>query len=381
MSAKKLIFAVVVLFEIGVVTNYSFAQEPEIKTLEIGSKAPDFNLKGIDDKIYSLADFKQYPILVVIFTCNHCPTAQAYEDKMINYVNTYRPKGVGFVAIMPNSLKSLSLSELGYTEMGDDFDEMKIRAADKKYNFPYLYDGGDEKISMEYGPIATPHVFIFDQDRILKYTGRIDDTENPYIRPGTTDMKNALDAMLAGQPVPVSKTKTFGCSIKWAWKDHWKNEEIKNWANEPVDLDSADVDEIKTLIQNNSDKLRLINLWATWCGPCVMEFPELININRMYRGRDFELVTISADKISKSDKVLEFLKKNSASSDNYIFTEDNKYKLIEAVDKDWQGSLPYTLLVAPGGKIIYKVPEAIEDPLLLKKKIVEYLGRYYADDK
>ena len=373
------------LFSLLLVSGFAYsplqAQEPVIKTLEIGAKAPGFQLKGIDDKIYTLDDFKQYPILVVIFTCNHCPTAQAYEEKIINDVNTYRPKGVGFVAIMPNSLKSLSLSELGYTEMGDSFEEMKIRAADMKFNFPYLYDGDDEKVSIAYGPIATPHVFIFDKDRILRYTGRIDDTENPYVKPATTDMKNALDAMLAGKPVPVAKTKTFGCSIKWAWKDHWKNEEIKNWAKEPVTLDKTDEDGLKELIRNNSDKLRLINIWATWCGPCVMEFPEFISINRMYRGRDFELVTISADKISKSDKVLEFLQKNEASNKNYIFTNDNKYKLIDAVDKDWQGALPYTLLVAPGGKIIYKVPDAIEDPLKLKKKIVEYLGRYYADDK
>ncbi len=360
--------------------NIVYAQEPAVKTLEIGAKAPGFNLKGTDDKMYSLHDFDQYPILVIIFTCDHCPTAQAYENKIINYVKEYRPKGVGFVAIMPNSSKALSLAELGYTDIGDDYDDMILRAREKKFNFPYLYDGDDEKVSIQYGPVATPHVFIFDKERHLRYTGRIDDTENPYITPKTEDMKNAIDALLENKPVPVTKTKTFGCSIKWAWKDHWKKQLIEDWAKETVNLDTLDEDGIKTLVSNNSSNLRMINIWATWCGPCVIEFPELINIYRMYRGRDFEFVTLSADKISKSDKVIDFLKRNEASCKNYIFNKDDTYKLIDAVDKNWQGSLPYTLLVAPGGKVIYKISGSI-DPLILKKKIVDYLGRYYADDK
>jgi len=362
------------------ISSLAFAQERKVESLKINQKAPDFNLKGIDDKTYSLDNFKDNNILVILFTCNHCPTAQAYEDKFINHVKQYQDKGVGFVAISPNSPKGLSLSELGYSDMGDDFEDMKIRAKDKKYNFPYLYDGDTQETSIKYGPVATPHVFVFDGERKLQYTGRIDDTENPYIEPNEKNFEDALTAMLNGDQVTVSTTKTFGCSIKWAWKDSWKKKLLEDWAKEPVNLAEIDQNGIKNEIKNNTEKLKLINIWATWCGPCIIEFPDFITIDRMYRGREFEFVSISGDKLSNKEKALKFLQKKEASNSNYIFNGSNSYDLIEAVDKDWQGALPYTMLVAPGGEIIYKIDGPI-DPLTVKKKIVEYLGRYYADDK
>ncbi len=124
----------------------------------------------------------------------------------------------------------------------------------------------------------------------------------------------------------------------------------------------------------------MVNVWATWCGPCILEFPELVKIDRMYRGRSFEFVSISADYLSKKDKALEVLKKKEATNQNYIFSGEDIYQLIETVDKEWQGSLPYTGLIAPGGEIIYRIEGTIE-PQELKEKIVDYLGRFYADDK
>lgn len=360
--------------------SFSLQAQPDVKTLEIGEKAPEFNLPGVDGKMYSLRDFDSYHILTIIFTCNHCPTAQAYEDKIIQAVNQYRNQGVGFVAISPNSPQALSLAELGYSDMGDNLDDMQRRTKDKNYNFPYLYDGETQQSSIAYGPVATPHVFIFDKDRKLQYTGRIDDTENPYLEPGQKDMVNALNALLDHRPVPVPKTKTFGCSVKWAWKDEWKNKLLEDWAKAPVTLEEIDTEGLTALAKNNAKKLRLINFWATWCGPCVIEFPEFITIDRMYRGRDFEFISVSADKLNKKEKALEFLKDKEAANKNYIFSGENIYDLIEAVDKDWQGGIPYTMLVAPGGEILFKTMGAI-DPLTLKKQIVDYLGRYYADDK
>jgi thiol-disulfide isomerase/thioredoxin len=136
------------------------------------------------------------------------------------------------------------------------------------------------------------------------------------------------------------------------------------------------LNEISDLLKNNSQNLRLVNIWATWCGPCSAEFSDLIEINRMYRNREFEMITLSTDDISVNDKVLKFLTKKYASTKNYQYNSDDKYKLIEAVDKDWPGALPYTLLIQPGGKIIYKKLGMI-DPPELKKAIVGFLGRYY----
>ena len=351
----------------------------DVKPLPIGAKAPNFSLPGIDGKTWSRKDFKG-AILVVIFTANHCPTAQAYEDKIIKLVDDYKDKGVDFVAISSNHPAAVRLDELGYTDLGDSFDEMRIRAKDKGFNFPYLYDGDTQNIALKYGPQATPHVFIFDKDRTLRYQGRIDDTENPHVEPKTTDARNAIDALLAGKPVPAATTKVFGCSMKWKEKVEWAKKGDADWAAQPVSVEMIDINGVKKLVKNDSEKYRLINVWATWCGPCVVEFPELIKIHRMYRGRDFELVTISADKPGAHDKVIKFLTEKQAAVKNYHFNSTDIYALIDAVDPEWPGALPHTLLVAPGGKVIYRHTGLI-DPLEVKGEIIKKLGRYYADNK
>jgi thiol-disulfide isomerase/thioredoxin len=344
-------------------------------TLGIGAPAPDFNLPAVDGRNYRLSDFSDAKILVVAFTCNHCPTAQAYEQRIKALAQDYRGKGVALVAISPNDPQAVRLDELGYTDLSDSFEEMKIRAQDQKFNFPYLYDGDEEKVSRAYGPTSTPHLFIFDSGRKLRYIGRVDDSENPD-KVKSSDARNAIEALLAGRPVPVQKTKTFGCSIKWSDKRASVKSAFQEWAGEPVSLQMIDEAGIRKLVRNDSKKLRLINVWATWCGPCVIEFPELVTINRMYRGREFEFVSISADAPENKEQALGFLKKQQASSSNYIFSIDDKYKLVEAVDKEWPGALPYTILVEPGGKIIFRVLGELS-PLELKKAIVARLGRYY----
>ena len=359
-------------------TAYSQTTPPEPKTLEIGSKAPDFNLPGVDGKTYSLKDFEKAPVLVVIFSCNHCPTAQAYEGRIIDLVKDYKSKGVDFVMISPNAVKALNYSELGYSDLGDSFEDMKLRAADKKFTFPYLYDGDFQKSALAYGPVATPHSFVFDKNRLLRYTGRIDGSEKPGTGKGE-DIRNAIDAVLAGKTVKTPVTKVFGCSVKWSWKDEYTQKLYKQWAEMPVTLDEIDVKGIKELVKNTtSDKLRLINIWATWCGPCITEFPDLVIIDRMYRGRPFEFITISADKQARKADVLKILRTQQASNKNYIFNKDDVYELIEAVDPEWQGALPFTLLIEPGGRIVYKKQDVINS-LEMKRLIVDnkYIGRYY----
>ncbi|MBA2561395.1 MAG: redoxin family protein, partial [Chitinophagaceae bacterium] len=347
-------------------------------TLAIGSKAPDFKLPGTDGKLYTLASFSKAKLLVIIFTCNHCPTAQAYEDRILQLTKDYSSKAVAVVAISPNDPEAVSLDELGYSDMGDSFEEMKMRASEKRFNFPYLYDGKTQAVTKAYGPVATPHVFIFDKERKLRFQGRIDDVENPSKTPTNQDTRNALDQLLSGNEVAVTSTKVFGCSIKWAEKKDHRAEAAAEWAKEPVELEMNDETGLTELIKNNSGKLRLINVWATWCGPCIKEFPDLININRMYRGRDFEFISISADGPAQKQKVLKFLKGKQASNKNYLFSLDDKYKLIEAIDPKWQGALPYTILVEPGGKIVYSRQGTIK-VAAMKKQIVEneLIGRFY----
>ena len=375
MGINRLFFTLVLVF----LSVFSFAQNihEEPITLAIGQLAPDFNLKGTDGKMYSLKSFPKSKILVIIFSANHCPTAQAYEDRIISIAGDYKPKGVEVLMISSNNNQALSLSELGYTDLGDTYEEMLIRYKDKKFNFPYLYDSDDQKTALAYGPVATPHAFVFDSAKKLKYVGRIDSSEKPGTANGE-DLRNAIDAVLAGKNPDPATTKVFGCSMKWSWKKEYTEQLYKKWAALPVIVNEISVEGIKEVIQNKSQKLRLINVWATWCGPCTMEFPDFITIDRMYRGRDFEFVSISTDKPERKEKVLAFLKDQEASNINYIYSESNMYQLIEAIDPDWKGALPYPLLIEPGGKIVYRQQGSIE-PLKMKKLIVDHplIGRYF----
>lgn len=371
MKTKQLLLSILPIIFNG---SFAVAQDahPEPKTLKIGSQAPDFTLKGVDDKTHTLADFAKSKVLIVVFSCNHCPTAQAYQDRLNEVYNKYTPKGVSLVVISSNSSKSLNLWEQGWSDLGDSFEEMKIRAKDKGFKFPYLYDGDDQKTAIEYGPMATPHVFVFDKDRKLQYVGSIDES----MEKGNGELlRNAIDAVLEGRKIEKPVTKVFGCSTKWAWKTEGTIKLYKEWAALPVQVENIDTSGIKELIRNKSDKLRLINVWASWCGPCVQEFPDFVIIDRIYRSREFEFVSINADKLSRKDNVLKFLQKNEASNKNYIFNSDNNSELVESIDPQWSGALPYTMLIEQGGKVIYRLQGPI-NMLEMRKLIV---GNRYID--
>ena len=205
--------------------------------LAIGAPAPDFRLPGVDGKTHGLQDFDKSPVLVVVFTAVHCPTAEVYEGRLKKLVADYQSRGVAFVVIQPNSPKALRLDEMGYTDVGDSFEDMKIRAEYRHFNFPFLYDGETQEISRKYGPTATPHVFVFDKDRKLRYQGRIDSSHREaYAK--VPDARNAIDAVLAGKPVAVDKTPTVGCSVKWLYKQAGQEAESKQIEREPVSCNS-----------------------------------------------------------------------------------------------------------------------------------------------
>lgn len=340
--------------------------------LAMGSPAPDFNLPGVDGRNYALKDFADAKVLAVVFTANHCPTAQYYEDRLMKLAADYPRNQLALVAIMPNDPQSVRLDELGWTDLSDSLAEMKLRAAHRKFNFPYLYDGDTEKTSLAYGPAVTPHLFIFDSERKLRYQGAIDDSERvQHVK--SLYARNAIDALLAGQEPPVAKTKVVGCSTKWAGKADSVKAFMEKLAAEPVAVEKIGAEGLQSLRKNASGKFRLVNFWATWCAPCVVEFPELVTINRMYRHRDFELTTVCVNRPEEETSVTAFLKKQQASNKNYLFDSAERDQLMNAFDPEWSGAVPFTVLIDPEGKIIYRETGSI-DPLAVKRAIVPALN-------
>ncbi len=346
----------------------------DVTPLSLGSPAPDFQLPGVDGKDHRLSDFASAKVLVIIFTCNHCPTAQAYEDRIIQLQRDFQDKGVTLVAISPNDPQALRLDELGYTDLNDSLEDMKIRAKNRNFTFPYLYDGEKQQVSQAYGVLATPHVFIFDAARKLRYVGGIDDNDRG--QPKNSYAREAIEDLVAGRPVARPESRAFGCSTKWSDKRASARESIEKWNQEPVTLRPIDEAGVRQLVANDTDKYRLINVWATWCIPCVEELPELVTINRMYRKRPFEVITISMDAPDDQEAVLKTLKGKYVATTNYLFTSDDREALADALDREWKGPVPYTLLVAPGGKVIYRKLNALE-PLPLRRVIADQLGRTY----
>jgi thiol-disulfide isomerase/thioredoxin len=330
----------------------------------------------VDGKDYSLASFGDARLLVVIFTCNHCPTAQAYEARIAQLHADYRDQGVALVAISPNDPLAVRLDELGYTDVGDSFEDMKLRAKERQFAFPYLYDGETQRTSLAYGVLATPQVYVFDQARKLRYVGRIDDSDIKTVT--SHDTRNAIDALLAGRSVPAERTRVFGCSTKWSDKREDARKSLEKWDQEKVEL--ADLDEagLTKLIKNDTNKLLVINVWATYCGPCVTELPELVTMNRMYRRRDFQLVTICMDEPEQREAALRMLRDKHVALTNYISTIPSKDRLADVLDKEWQGPLPHTVIIAPGGKVLHRFGGPIT-PLEVRRAIVDYLGRTYAN--
>lgn len=360
------------------------AQAYEPTTIELGTKAPDFSLKATDGKTYSLKDFSGGKALAVIFTTNHCPDAIASHDRMVTLVDHFKGKDVRFVAINSNSPEGLHPPELGWTIYDDGFEDMVRIAEDKNFNLPYLYDGDTQEVAKAYGAVATPHVFIFDGDLKLRYTGRMDNGRRRIGPVEKNEARDAIEAILAGKEPAVTKTRPAGCSTKWKEKAGMVAEQDKKWKELPVIVDLANAADIQKLVANDGRTgMRLFNIWSTTCGPCVAEFPDLAAISRQYSWQEFEFITISLDPNGELDKVTDFLKRNEAglspraqtviknegrTTNHYIFDDDT-----EALAKafpDWNGAIPYTVLVGPDGKILYRHSGVI-DPMELKKAIVK----------
>jgi peroxiredoxin len=343
--------------------------------LALGSPAPDFALPGVDGQVHKLSDYASSPVLVVVFTCNHCPIAQMYERRIQQLATDYKNKGVAVVAIQPNDPQAIRIDELDSSDVSDSLPEMKIRVQYKHLTYPYLYDGDTQQVTRAYGPQATPHVFIFDQQRHLRYEGRMDNSYRMELVK-TQDARNAIDALLAHKEVAVKHTGVFGCSTKWKEKSAGRVAALEKINEQPISVDMISKDGLAKLSKNPSHQMMLVDFWATWCGSCIVEFADLQNTLRMYGGRDYSMVTVSANMPDEKAGVLRFLQKQHATSKNYLFDSQDTSSLQTAFDPKWDSAVPYTVLLSADGKVLYKQLGSA-DLLELKRIILANLPSDY----
>jgi peroxiredoxin len=181
-------------------------------TLRVGEMAPAFDLPATDGKRYSLSDFAKADVLVISFTCNHCPYVIGSDEETRRIVEAYRPKGVELVAVNSNSPN---------TYADDDFEHMAARMKEHGFPWVYLHDATQD-VARAYGALRTPHFYVFDRERKLVYTGRANDNPRDPGKATTRELEQALDELLAGNPVSTPVTNPIGCNVKWEGKDaHW----------------------------------------------------------------------------------------------------------------------------------------------------------------
>ena len=298
-----------------------------------------------------------------------------YEDRIRRIYEDYRGKGVAVVAINPNNAKAVRLDEQGYTDVSDSLEEMKIRSAYRHREWPYLYDGETQAIAAKFGAVATPHIFLFDRDRKLQYQGRIDDNVNESLIK-SRDARVAIDALLAGKPVPVAETKAFGCTTKWITKATGVEQEWARIQGEPVRLTPAGADEIRKLRANGTDKILLVHFWTNACPACVNQFGDLETTYRMYRNRSakyasLDFVTVSMNGAAGQPAALGFLQKQYAGHANLEPTLDVQ-NLQAAFGVKWNPSTAFTAVITPDGKAVY-TKEGKLDVLDLRRAILRHM--------
>lgn len=302
--------------------------------LAIGRQAPDFSLPDTAGKTHSLKEYRGR-ITVVAFIATECPISNDYNGRMREIAGDYSVRNVAFLGVNSNFNEPVA--------------EVKAHAEKNGLSFPILKDTGN-KVADSFGAERTPEIFLLDDKGILRYHGRIDNSRDPR-RVNRRDLRQALDELLAGKPVSVSEGKAFGCLIKRiqnAEEVRAAATQEKSFEPKVGTLKPADFQKFKN---SALGKVLVINFWATWCGPCVAEFPEFVMLDKKYRDQGVKFVGISADELADiKSKVIPFVREQRATFDILVQDTDDPQEMIDAVNKDWPGTLPATFVFDKQGK-------------------------------
>jgi peroxiredoxin len=356
--------------------------------IELGAQAPDFNLMGIDDQMHTLDEYKDAKLLVLVFTCNHCPDALGAVKRLQAFHEEYSKKGVQLVAISGNDPLALEPWEVGWSVHGDSFPEMKIHVKDFGWTFPYLYDGDTQKTISAYGGQSTPHAFLLDAERKVRYHGAFDNAGRNSGPASQNHLRDAVDELLAGKDITVSSTRSRGCSTKWSFKRKTVAAKDAAYKKLPVTMELLDEATAKSLKENKTGKIRVINLWSASCPPCIAELPHFTDAQRRYEGRNVEIITISTDRDDSHEQPEALLKKYHApvvpalqeslaaegrKSNNYRIPDKDFEKLADILAPDWAGALPFTMIIDRAGKVVFEHLGAM-DGIELRREIIKVIN-------
>lgn len=326
------------------------------RVLNIGDPAPDFEkLEGVDGKTRSLKDFADADALVLVFTCNHCPVAQAYEQRMNEFLKSVVGQKVRLVAI------NCSL------EPADSLEKMKEHAAERKLQYPYLSDPSQD-VGRAYGATVTPHVFVLDRNRKIAYMGAFDDNfvedrvEEHYV-------SDAVKAVLAGKTPEVTESRQKGCSIEYQFKPKAKPPASSSSVSAESNKSTV---ELKPLVPNQFDaeimrhrgKVIIVDFWATWCLPCRAGFKHTVAWHARFADQGLAVLSVSLDDSDEQGRAqaLKFLKTQDARFPNFISSIGSEDAAFEAFDIEG-GGLPHYKLFDREGRLIQTFGVDLDHPL------------------
>ena len=308
------------------------------QSLPIGQPAPDFALGDLRRNPHALKDYRG-KFVIVAFLSARCPISKAYQERIRSIAREYGEKDVVFLGINSSADESRA--------------EVEGHAAGNLLTFPILKDEGNV-VADAYRAERTPKVYVIDPAGNLRYQGRIDNSQNPGLVK-RQDLREALNELLAGKTVTIPETKALGCLIKRVQDGPAPTTVVgpQQPAPEPkvALIKPAGYGE---LIKQSAGKVVVVNFWATWCGPCVAEFPELVKLDNQLRERGVRFIGISADDTAEiKTKVIPFLKDQKARYDNFVQDVEDPQEMIDVVLKDWPGTLPATFVYDKKGNLVY----------------------------
>ncbi len=321
--------------------------------LTVGAAAPEFELKDLSGQSHSLKSYRGKPT-VIAFISARCPISNLYKDRIKAVADEYSKRDVNFVGINSSADETVA--------------EVRAHAKENNFSFTVLKDEGNV-VADAYAAERTPKVYVIDAEGVLRYQGRIDNSQNIRLVK-QNDLRVALDELLAGKVVTVADTQAMGCIIKRVQdlaqsktaKPAPGKTTTKPAAAKPAAASAAAVNvallkpaAFADMIKKSAGKVVIVNFWATWCGPCVAEFPEFVKLDNEYRAKGgVRFVHITADDSTDlKTKVIPFLKKQQSQADQFLQDTEDPQEMIDAVFKEWSGVLPATFVYDKTGKMVF----------------------------